>query len=244
MIVFRNILFWIGFLIITPILFIVMLCAAPLPPRIRHYTGVAWARSVLWLLKHAIGLSYQVEGRENIPKEPSIICCKHQSGYETLALQSIFPHQIFVLKKELLYLPILGQGLMLMSPIPIDRKEAVQASQKLLEIGLKRKKLGFWISIFPEGTRTQPGVRGRYKRGAARMAQNLQMNIVPVAMNSGEFWSRRLKLLQPGIVHFVILPTIAWDSDSVEKIAQKYEDVIETAQKEIEGQGPFFIQQK
>ncbi len=242
MIWLRNIVFWVVFIVMTLIFFVFFILGAPLPPRVRHHTGVAWARSFMWLLKHIIGLDYQVEGTDNIPSEPSIICCKHQSGYETLVLQKIFPHQVFVLKRELLYVPIIGQGLMLMSPIAINRQDKTKASRQILEQGTRRKQQGFWITIFPEGTRTKPGVRGRYKQGAARMAQTLQMDIVPVAVNSGEFWPRNSFLKYPGTVSFVVLPPIAWDAGSVDAITRQYEEAIENAQRRIEGQGPCALQ--
>ncbi|MDO5686645.1 MAG: lysophospholipid acyltransferase family protein [Neisseria sp.] len=239
MIWLKNIVFWVVFVVMTLIFFVFFILGAPLPPRVRHHTGVAWARSFLWLLKHIIGLDYRVEGTENIPSQPSIICCKHQSGYETLALQKIFPHQVFVLKRELFYIPVVGQGLMLMSPIAIDRQDRVKATRQILEQGTKRKRQGFWITIFPEGTRTKPGMRGRYKQGSARMAQTLQMDMVPVAVNSGEFWPRNAFLKYPGTITFVVLPPIPWNAGSVEELTKQCEEAIETAQRRIEGQGPF-----
>lgn len=235
---FKNIIFWVIFIIITLIFFVFFILGAPLPARIRHNTGVAWASTFLWLLKWIIGLDYRVEGKEHIPEDPSIICCKHQSGYETLALQQIFPHQVFVLKRELLYIPIIGQGLMLMSPIAINRQDKTRSTKQILEQGTKRKEQGFWISIFPEGTRTKPGTRGKYKHGAARMAQTLQMNIVPVAVNSGEFWPRNSFLKYPGTITFIITPPIAWDFGETEVITKQCAKQIEDKQREIEGQGP------
>lgn len=232
----RNILFWIAFVITTLVFFVIMMPCGVLPARYRHYVGVSWVASFVFLLKVFIGLDYRVEGRENIPDEPSIICCKHQSGYETLALQMIFPHQVFVMKKELFYIPIIGLGLMLMSPIAIDRSKRSKATKQILEQGELRKQKGFWISIFPEGTRTLPGEIGQYKQGAARMAQALQMNIVPVAVNSGKFWPRNSFLKYPGTVTFAIMPPISWNAGTVEEITNQYADTIETAQRAIENQ--------
>lgn len=232
----RNILFWMAFIIITLMYFVLMMASGVLPARYRHHVGVSWVRCFVWLLKVFIGLDFRVEGRENIPNEPSIICCKHQSGYETLALQLIFPHQVFVMKKELLYIPIIGLGLMLMSPIAIDRSQRSKATKQILEQGKVRKEKGFWISIFPEGTRTKPGEIGQYKKGAARMAQALQMNIVPVAVNSGNFWPRNSFLKYPGTITFAIMPSISWNAGTVEEITDQYAKTIETAQRAIENQ--------
>ena len=204
MLLIKNLIFWLLFSLHTLFFFMLLLLSAVLPARLRHSIGTVWAKGVVGLLKSVVGLKYQIEGFENIPDEPSIICCKHQSGYETLALQAIFPSQVFVLKRELFYIPVFGQGLMLMSPIAINRKSPAKATKQILEQGEKRKKQGFWITIFPEGTRIKPGEKGKYKSGAARMAQQLQMNMVPVAVNSGLYWPKNSFLKYPGTVTFSI----------------------------------------
>lgn len=234
MLIIKNVLFWILFSIISLFFLIIMLPTAFLPAKKRHKLGVAWSKCVLWLLKVCIGLKYSVSGIENIPDKPSIVCCKHQSGFETIALNVIFPLQVFVLKQELFYIPVFGQGLMLMSPIAINRKKRSNAIKQMLEQGRKRLSEGFWISIFPEGTRMPPGVRGKYKQGAARMAQTLHMDIVPVSVNSGIFWPKNSFMKYPGTVSFVISPKIAWDYGTADEIMQKCETVIETQQALIE----------
>lgn len=234
MLLIKNLIFWLLFSLHTLFFFMLLLLSAVLPARLRHSIGTVWAKGVVGLLKIVIGLKYQIEGFENIPDEPSIICCKHQSGYETLALQAIFPSQVFVLKRELFYIPVFGQGLMLMSPIAINRKSPAKATKQILEQGEKRKKQGFWITIFPEGTRIKPGEKGKYKSGAARMAQQLQMNMVPVAVNSGLYWPKNSFLKYPGTVTFSIQKPIAWDLGSIEEMMKQCEEKIETAQAKIE----------
>ncbi len=196
--------------------------------------GVLWAVSNVKMLTFFIGLRYQLKGRENIPTEPSIICCKHQSGWETYALQAIFPHQVFVCKKELFWLPVLGIFLMLMSPIAINRKKPAEASRKIIEQGKERKKAGFWITVFPEGTRMKPGEKGKYKLGAARMATQLEMNIVPVACNSGRFWPKNSFLKYPGLVTVIVGPTIDYQSGTQEELMQQCEQWIESQQPLID----------
>ena len=234
MLLIKNLIFWLLFSLHTLFFFMLLLLSAVLPARLRHSIGTVWAKGVVGLLKSVVGLKYQIEGFENIPDEPSIICCKHQSGYETLALQAIFPSQVFVLKRELFYIPVFGQGLMLMSPIAINRKSPAKATKQILEQGEKRKKQGFWITIFPEGTRIKPGEKGKYKSGAARMAQQLQMNMVPVAVNSGLYWPKNSFLKYPGTVSFSIQKPIAWDLGSIEEMMKQCEEKIETAQAKIE----------
>ena len=123
---------------------------------------------------------------------------------------------------------------MLMSPIAINRKSPAKATKQILEQGEKRKKQGFWITIFPEGTRIKPGEKGKYKSGAARMAQQLQMNMVPVAVNSGLYWPKNSFLKYPGTVTFSIQKPIAWDLGSIEEMMKQCEEKIETAQAKIE----------
>lgn len=234
MLLIKNLIFWLFFSLHTLFFFMLLVLSAVLPARLRHNIGTVWSKGVVALLKHIIGLDYRVEGVENIPNEPTIVCCKHQSGYETLALQAIFPQQVFVLKRELFYIPVFGQGLMLMSPIAINRKSPAKATKQILEQGQKRKDKGFWITIFPEGTRIKPGEKGKYKSGAARMAQQLQMNMLPVAVNSGLYWPKNSFLKYPGTVTFSIQKPIAWDLGSIEEMMKQCENRIETAQAKIE----------
>ncbi|KUM01825.1 1-acyl-sn-glycerol-3-phosphate acyltransferase [Chromobacterium subtsugae] len=236
----RNLLYWLVLCVITPLFFCLLLLAAPLPRRGRHVFGVSWALTLLWMLEHVIGLKYTVVGRENIPDEPSVICSKHQSGWETLALQKIFPWQVYVAKRELAWIPLFGWGLVLMNPIMINRSDRSRSNQRLLEQGLERKRHKFWITVFPEGTRTKPGVPGKYKLGAARMAKQFDMPLVPVAHNAGEFWPRNAFLKYPGEVTVVIGPAVRPADDAgPEAMMAEAEAWIESQQRLIGGVGPF-----
>lgn len=240
MLLIRNLIYWLLVAIVTPLFFLGLFIGAPLPRRTRHVIGESWARLLTWLLWHVVGLRYRVIGVENIVKEPAIICAKHQSGWETLALQEIFPSQVFVAKKELMWIPFFGWGLALTNPIAINRSDRANANRRMLEQGLNRKQHGFWISVFPEGTRTRPGVAGKYKPGAARMAKQLDMPLVPVAHNAGEFWPRNAFLKHPGEITLVIGPAI-YPRDDVgpEAMTRQAEAWIEARQREIGGVGPF-----
>ncbi|MFK7089705.1 lysophospholipid acyltransferase family protein [Chromobacterium violaceum] len=236
----RNLLYWVVLIVITPVFFLLLMLAAPLPRRSRHVFGVTWAMSLLWMLEHVIGLKYKVIGAENIPSAPSVIASKHQSGWETLALQKIFPWQVYVAKRELTWIPLFGWGLVLMNPIIINRSDRARANQRLLDQGLERKRHGFWITVFPEGTRTKPGVGGKYKLGAARMAKQFDMPMVPVAHNAGEFWPRNAFLKYPGEITVVVGPAIQPDSEAgPEAMMAQAEAWIEARQREIGGVGPF-----
>ena len=115
--ILRNLVYWLVLALVTPLFFLALFLTAPLPRRMRHVFGESWARFLLWMLVHVVGLKYRVVGAENIPATPSVICSKHQSGWETLALQAIFPQQVWVAKKELLWIPFLGWGLASISTI-------------------------------------------------------------------------------------------------------------------------------
>lgn len=237
MLLIRNLIHWLIICLSGPLLFFFGLLSLPFHCGPNH-VGRAWARVLLWSLKNIVGLNYRVIGRENIPDQPSIICCKHQSGWETLALQEVFPLQVYVAKKELFNIPFFGWSLRLAKTIGIDRKAGSKASEDMLRQGLERKKEGLWIAIFPEGTRIRPGGRGKYKQGAARMAKMLEMDMVPVAVNSGEFWPRASFLKYPGTITMVIGRPIPHGSGEVAELTASCENWIEAEMPAISGQGP------
>ena len=239
MLLIKNLLYWLILIISAPIAFLLTLLTFPIPQG-PNKVGRGWARLLLWSLKNIIGLNYQVTGAENIPQQPAIICSKHQSGWETLALQEIFPLQVYVAKKELFWLPFFGWGLKIAKTIGIDRSAGPKATQQLLEQGMARKKECFWITIFPEGTRIPAGSKGRYKLGGARMAKLFEMDLVPVALNSGEYWPRNSFLKYPGTIQIIIGPPVAHQSGEAAALMGACESWIEARQAEINGQGPCY----
>ena len=118
MLLIKNLIFWLLFSLHTLFFFMLLLLSAVLPARLRHGIGTVWAKGVVGLLKSVIGLKYQIEGFENIPDEPSIICCKHQSGYETLALQAIFPSRCSSLQETARWSPVLPWAPSSQQPCP------------------------------------------------------------------------------------------------------------------------------
>ena len=240
MLLIRNLTYW--FILSTSLilLFPFMLLALPIQGG-AHKMAQIWVRILNWSLKHIIGLKYRLIGAENIPDRPSIICAKHQSGWETLALQEIFPPQVYVAKRELFKIPFFGWGLKLVKTIGIDRSNSREANKQLMEQGMARKNEGYWITIFPEGTRLPPGEKGRYKLGGARMAKMFEMDIVPVSLNSGEFWPKNAFLKHPGTITVVINPVIPHSSGSEAELMAECEKRIEAQQPLIEGKGPFAV---
>ncbi len=198
--VLRSTLYSLVQVIITPLYFLIIMAAFPLPPIRRYRSITGWAHTMLFLLRLICGIRYQIIGAKHIPTAPSIILSKHQSAWETLAFQQIFPAQVWVLKKELLRVPFFGWGLALTSPIAIDRSSRKAALKQIVEQGKDRLRQGFWIVIFPEGTRIAPGKKGKYGIGGAWLATHTGAPVVPVAHNAGEFWGRNSFLKLPGTI--------------------------------------------
>ena len=179
-----------------------------LPMRVRYLVVAIWRHAFMALCRYVLGIRYQVLGHENIPAQPSIIFSKHQSAWETVALQEIFPALVFVLKKELLFIPFLGWSFAAMKMISIDRKAGKDALKQVVDQGRDRLRAGYWIIIFPEGTRVAPGQKRRFKPGGARLASQTGALVVPVAHNAGEVWRRNAFIKQPGLVTVSIGPAI------------------------------------
>jgi 1-acyl-sn-glycerol-3-phosphate acyltransferase len=207
--------------------FLVVLACAPLP-RVRRWKIIAgWPRFATWLARHVLGIEYEVIGRENIPREPCIILSKHQSAWETLAFPGIFPPHVYVLKRELLWLPFFGWGLALFSPIAINRADRKRAMRRTIELGRERLAQGFSIMIYPEGTRIPVGKRGTYRRGGATLAVNTGARVLPVAHNAGVLWPRNSFRKFPGKVTVKIGTVIASEGQSPDNLMHRVEDWIE-----------------
>lgn len=200
----------------------------PAPYRARSSVSRGWTRFSLWWLRMTCGLSFEVEGRERIPRTAAaIIACKHQSAWETLALQVVFPPLTFVLRKDLLSIPFFGWGLATTEPVAIDRRAEARALRQILEQGAARLERGIWLAIFPEGTRMPPGERGRYQLAAGLLAERTGRPLVPVAHNAGRFWPRYGFLKRPGTIRLAIGPAIDSRGKSARQIVCEAEDWIE-----------------
>lgn len=167
-----------------------------------------WGRITLWLAKNVCGINYTVHGMENIPAHPCVSMAKHQSAWETVFLLSTLPRAVWIIKRELQWLPIIGWVLFALKSIAIDRKSGKRAVDQIEEQGRNRIAQGLWISIFPEGTRVAPGKRGRYGIGGAWLAAKTGTPILPIAHNAGECWRRYAFLKYPGMVTVSIGPPI------------------------------------
>lgn len=206
----------------------------PFPLKSRYRFASQWARLQVPLARALCGIRYRVEGREHLPKGPAIILSKHQSAWETMAFQVIFPPHTWVVKRELMWIPFFGWGLAALKPIAIDRGAGRKSVEQIVEQGRARLKEGVWIVVFPEGTRVAPGHRRRYGIGGAALAAATGYPVVPVAHNAGTFWPRRGFLKKPGTIRVVIGPTIHTHGKSAEEINKRAEEWIEGKMGEIE----------
>jgi 1-acyl-sn-glycerol-3-phosphate acyltransferase len=174
------------------------------PYRYQFRLGVAWARSVLFMLKLLCGLTYTVEGLERIPAGNHIVMSNHTSSWETIAHFLLFPPQVWVLKRELTWIPFVGWGIKQLRPISINRGAGHRAVTQVVEQGKERLASGLWVVIFPEGTRVVAGERRKYGVSGALLATESHRLVVPLSHNAGDFWVRRGIVKKPGVVRVII----------------------------------------
>jgi 1-acyl-sn-glycerol-3-phosphate acyltransferase len=168
-----------------------------------------WARCLLWVLARLCGLKFTVEGRERIPEGAHIVMSNHTSAWETIAQFVIFPPHVWVLKRELLWIPFVGWGLKLLRPIAINRGEGHRAVNQVVEQGKARLEEGLWVIVFPEGTRVVAGETKKFGFSGALLATATGKLLVPLSHNAGRFWPRRGIVKKPGTVQVVIGEPIA-----------------------------------
>lgn len=228
MLFLRSTLFFLGQVVTAPIFTLIAFLSLPLNPVTRNVLISGWARSMIWWLRITCNIRHEVTGLGNLPKTPSIILSKHQSAWETLAFQAIFPTQVYVLKRELLWIPIFGWGLAMSSPIAIDRSSGREALKKLVTNGAARLKNGLWVVIFPEGTRKAPGEKGKYQIGGAWLAAHTQTQVVPVAHNAGRCWPKNSFIKKPGVIRVHIGKPIATTGIKADALNQQVEHWIES----------------
>ena len=233
MLFIRSLFFYIGQIISTLLFAPLGVIAFPLNFNTRYYLMSRWTAFNLWWLKICCGVHYKVEGLDNVPDNACIVMCKHQSAFETLALQLIFIPQVWILKRELLKIPIYGWGLASMQPIAIDRGSAIKSFRQIVEQGCQRLKQNLWVIIFPEGTRIAPGEKSTYLPGGGMLAVKSGANVLPVAHNAGYLWPRNSLLKKPGIITLVIGPVIVSANKSAKQITEEVETWIEDTVKSL-----------
>jgi 1-acyl-sn-glycerol-3-phosphate acyltransferase len=194
--------------------------------------GGVWIDGTLFLLKHVVGIDHRVAGAENLPATPAIFAAKHQSAWETLFLSRYLGFPAFVLKKELLSIPLFGWFLRRSGMIAIDRKAGASALRQMAREATETLAAGRSILIFPEGTRVAPGESRPYQPGVAALYTQQKVPVVPVALNSGLFWGRRSFIKKPGTIVVEILPPIPPGLDR-KAMMKELENRIETAARAL-----------
>lgn len=189
-----------------------------------------WGQINIKALKYLCRLSFRIRGLENLPNSASIIACKHQSAWETIALRALLPNmQSWVVKKELVRIPIFGTALHELKAIPIDRSAGLKALKQLIRDGSQTLREGRIVIIFPEGTRVPIGTRGDYNIGAALLAERSGYPLVPIAHNAGVFWGRRSLIKKPGIIDVIIGQEIVCKGVSLHEVNHQLEEWIEAS---------------
>ncbi len=229
----RSTLFAALMVLITPPYALVAVLVRPASPLFRYRVITGWCKIITALAWGVCGVRYRVEGREHLPQAPAIILCKHQSAWETISLQGIFPPHVYVFKRELLRIPFFGWGLASLPMIAIDRAAGKGALAQVVEQGRERLSQGFWVLLFPEGTRVAPGKSARYKIGGAWLAAETGTPVLPVAHNAGECWPKNSFFKYPGEVVVSIGPPIPAQGKSAETINAEVERWIESRMRQI-----------
>ena len=200
-----------------------------MPLSARDNLSKAWGATNLWLMRLICGLKYEIKGAENLPQQAAVVMAKHQSSWETMALKAIpRKEQSWILKQELMKVPVFGWALRSVPTIAIDRSAGRKAVKQIVEQGKKLLDDGRIIVVFPEGTRTAPGTRKKYGIGGAILAEKSGYPVVPIAHNSGIFWSRRALKKYPGTIQVIVGEPISVSDKSAAEITRQVETWIET----------------
>jgi 1-acyl-sn-glycerol-3-phosphate acyltransferase len=200
----------------------------------RWKIGHAWCAVIGWMTKVFCGLTFEVEGLENVkPDQAVVFLSNHQSAWETLALRYILPPHSVVVKRELLYLPIWGWSLLTLKSIVINRKNQRTALRSILKQGTAYLNEGLSVLIFPEGTRAAAGEVLKFNIGGAMLAHKSGYPVIPIAHNAGDYWTRYSFIKYPGVIKVKIGPMIESKGRKVTDINSDAENWITQAMKEM-----------
>jgi 1-acyl-sn-glycerol-3-phosphate acyltransferase len=208
LILVRSILFNILFYLNLAVYLIAAIPTYFLPYRVLVALAKSWGRSNLRLLRLVCGIDVAWIGLEKIPPGPLIVAAKHQSTWETFALLALFDDPTFIVKRELMWIPLFGWCIWKARMIPVDRGARTQALAAMTERARIQLERSRQLVIFPEGTRRAPGAEPAYKFGVAHLYAETGVPCLPVALNSGLVWPRRKFLRYPGTVRVEILDPI------------------------------------
>jgi 1-acyl-sn-glycerol-3-phosphate acyltransferase len=207
---------------------IVALPTLVLPRHVLHHFVRSYALTSLWLLRVVCGTKVEWRGVERLPKGACILACKHQSAWETFALYAVIDDPTYILKRELMWLPLFGWYMRKEGLIPVDRSAGMAALARMTARARAALDAGRQIVLFPEGTRRLPGAEPSYKPGILYLYGKADVPCVPMALNSGLYWPRRSLLRLPGTIVVEILDPIAPGLDKT-AFSNRLEDAIEGA---------------
>ncbi len=233
LLVLRSTVYWIWSILNTLMMALPVLITAIFSRRLSLYFAHMWLRINLFGLRLICGLKWQVEGKEHIPQTPCVVLSKHQSTWETYFLPTILPPTVYVAKRSLALIPIFGWALVALRFILIDRKSGSSAINQIVTQSLERMSDGYSVIIFPEGTRVAVGAEPNYRIGGAVVAEKTGTNILPVAVNSGEFWPRMGYIKWPGTITVSIGPVIESTGRQASELLEETQAWIESKMKEI-----------
>ncbi|MDO8954484.1 MAG: lysophospholipid acyltransferase family protein [Gammaproteobacteria bacterium] len=200
----RSLLYYVLMFSSAFIFMSLMYLALLLPFRVRFKLSQIWTLVCIQLAKWICGVDYEVKGLENVTAGPYVFLCRHESAWETLALNTLLPPTVFVCKKSLLMVPFFGWAMLLTRQIPIDRSQGIKSFKKVIKQGKNRLEQGLSIGIFPEGTRIKPGEYPAFSKSGASLAKACGYPIIPIALNSGKVWPRNSFIKYPGKITVVI----------------------------------------
>ena len=229
----RSTIYWIWSIIITLLLTLPVLISAIFSFDFAYKFAHLWLRLNLAGLKHICGLTWKTDGTENIPAHACIVMSKHQSTWETYFLPSIFPRSVYVAKRSLMLIPLFGWCIAALKFILIDRKSGASAIAQMIEQSKIRIDENINVIIFPEGTRVPLGAEPNYRVGGALVAEKIGADILPVALNAGEFWPRMGYIKWPGEITVSFGPVIKSDNKTANELLAETEHWIESRMKEI-----------
>ena len=233
----RATVFWIWQILVTFVIGVPVLIAGLFSYDLAYPIAVLWIRANVYGLRVICGVSWVVEGRENIPDTPCIVLCKHQSTWETYFLAMLFHPVVYVAKRSLGRIPIFGWALHLLEFILIDRKAGRSAISQMVQQARDRLDKRRWVIIFPEGTRQAIDATPNYRIGGAIVAARTGYPILPVATNSGEFWPRMGFVKRPGTITVSVLPPIPSEGQEPTALIAETEARIEERMREIRRRG-------
>ena len=202
----RSLIYTTLMALVTGVTAVIVILSALLPLTIkqRYVIPRTWGLFLTWLAGAICGLKYTVEGQENLPQQPFISLWKHSSTWDTFAQMFVVPPAAWLLKREVIWIPIVGWAVSTYKPIAINRSAGHSAVNQVVKQGRERLASGMGIVVYPEGTRVLPGQTRKYGISGALLAKEAGVPVVPIAHNSGYLWPRRSPLKRKGTIYVVI----------------------------------------